>query len=120
MRNSFTLIMPSAVFCGEDSLDNLDELLKGVNKVVIFTDQIIRSAGLLDRLLQKVNNLQIQSVTIDDLATEPTVYQANKVIERFRSEGADLIIAVGGGSVMDMAKLCSILNTDYYTIFDLL
>ena len=120
MRNSFSLIMPSAVFCGEDSLDNLDELLKGVNKVVIFTDQIIRSAGLLDRLLQKVNNLQIQSVIIDDLATEPTVYQANKVIERFRSEGADLIIAVGGGSVMDMAKLCSILNTDDYTIFDLL
>ena len=120
MKNSFSLIMPSAVFCGEDSLENLDALLNGVKKVVIFTDRVIRSAGLLDRLLRKVDNLQIPSVVIDDLATEPTVYQANAVIERFRSEGADLIIAVGGGSVMDMAKLCSILNTDDYTIFDLL
>ena len=37
-----------------------------------------------------------------------------------RKKLLDLVIAVGGGSVMDVAKLASILATDDYTVKDLL
>ena len=42
------------------------------------------------------------------------------MIDAFKKEAADLVIAVGGGSVMDVAKLASILATDDYTVKDLL
>ncbi len=42
------------------------------------------------------------------------------MVEEFKKEKADFIIAIGGGSVMDVAKLASILATDSYTVKDLL
>ncbi len=42
------------------------------------------------------------------------------MIDTFKKEAADLVIAIGGGSVMDVAKLASILATDGYTVKDLL
>jgi alcohol dehydrogenase class IV len=55
-----------------------------------------------------------------DLPVEPTYMQAQDVVERFNSSEANFIIAVGGGSVIDVAKLVSVLNTDKYTVKDLL
>jgi len=57
---------------------------------------------------------------LDDLPTEPTCDQAQAVVDEFKRSGADFIIAVGGGSVMDIAKLASILATDEYGVRDLL
>ena len=43
-----------------------------------------------------------------------------KLIDDFKAEGADLIVACGGGSVMDAAKLASVLVTDEYGVKELL
>lgn len=121
MTQRFMLRMPNAVCGGEDSLDFASDVFgTDVHKIVLFTDASIRRYGLLDRLLHRIESKKIEYVILDDLVPEPTVYQAEEAIRRFRTEHADFIIAVGGGSVMDIAKLCSILDTDDYTIFDLL
>ena len=84
---------------------------------MIFTDSSIRKIGLLDGLLALIEGEMKAYAVIDSLVSEPTVYQADAAIKLFRKEKADLIIAVGGGSVMDIAKLCSVLDTDEYTVF---
>lgn len=43
-----------------------------------------------------------------------------KLVDEFKASGADLIVACGGGSVMDAAKLCSLLKGSDYTVKDLL
>lgn len=120
MHELFSLKMPKSIYCGERAMDAIDDIVAGIKKVALFTDRTIRGMGLLDDLLQRLDAKNVVVSVIDDLPPEPTVYQANQVIEQFRKEKADLIIAVGGGSVMDISKLCSILDTDDYTIFDLL
>lgn len=50
----------------------------------------------------------------------PLVDEVAETVRTFRALHADLIVAVGGGSVMDAAKLASVLDTDDYTIRDLL
>ena len=55
-----------------------------------------------------------------DLPAEPTRDQAQSVVVAFHACQADTIVAVGGGSVMDIAKLCSILANSHNTVNDLL
>lgn len=43
-----------------------------------------------------------------------------KLVDEFKVSGADLIVACGGGSVMDAAKLASVLVTDAYGVKELL
>jgi alcohol dehydrogenase class IV len=62
----------------------------------------------------------IDTVVLDELPAEPTCDQAQVVVDQFKRSGADFIIAIGGGSVMDIAKLASILATDHYSVRDLL
>ena len=57
---------------------------------------------------------------IDDLTAEPAYQDAERVIREAEDYSADLIIGIGGGSVMDAAKLCSVLKGADYTIRDLL
>ena len=57
---------------------------------------------------------------LDDLPAEPSYMAVQAVVDQFKVSGADLIVACGGGSVMDAAKLASILVTDDYGVKDLL
>ena len=56
----------------------------------------------------------------DELPAEPSYQQAQAAIDAFKASGADFIVAVGGGSVMDIAKLASLLKTNEYGVKELL
>ena len=66
--------------------------------------------------LSKIKESGCEYVIFDDLAAEPTYEQAQKAVDAFKESGADFIVAVGGGSVMDTAKLASVLATDEYGV----
>jgi alcohol dehydrogenase len=120
MLTDYILQMPQTVYSGEHALENISKIIKDVKKVVVFSDQGILAAGLLDYPLSLIKNTGVEVVVVDDLPTEPTCDQAQEVINRFKESGADFIVAVGGGSVMDIAKLTSILATNQYGVRDLL
>ena len=114
--------MPRAVCCGAGALDRLPEILRaaGVKKAAVFTDPGIRGAGLLDPVLQQAQEAGAACFVLDDLPPEPTYGQVQKLVDACRDVGADMIVAVGGGSVMDAAKLASVLLDGSLTVHDLL
>lgn len=118
----YSLKMPKAVYSGKNSLEQIPEILKnvGATKVAAFTDQGIRSLGLFDLIETELKKTGIEYVIFDHLATEPSYIQVQEVIDEFKKTGADFVIACGGGSVMDAAKLASVLITDEYGVKDLL
>ena len=122
MITKYVLGMPQQVFSGEDSLSNIPDILtaNGVKKLAVFTDKGIEGAGLLDFPMNYVKKSGVDYVVLNDLPPEPTYTQAQKLVDQCKEYGADFILAVGGGSVMDTAKLSSILMTDQYSIKDLL
>lgn len=122
MQTVYQLRMPPAVFSGEDALAQLQRILQDhhVSKAAVFTDKGIVSSGLLDRVSRQISAVGAGQFVLDDLPPEPAYQHVQKLVDRFRHEGADLIVAVGGGSVMDTAKLASILGTGTYTVKDLL
>lgn len=121
MLTKYTLKMPHAVYSGENALDNITAIIgKNVTKAAIFSDKGIIGAGLLDLPLSKIKENVKEIVIFDDLAVEPTYEQVQAVIDEFKRSEADFIVAVGGGSVMDTAKLASVLATDEYGVKELL
>ncbi len=122
MSKTYSLKMPHEVYSGADALENLRVILEknSVKKVAVFTDKGIQGAGLLDYPMAKIQAAGVESVILNDLPPEPTYSQAQALVDAYKASGADFIVAVGGGSVMDTAKLSSILATEAYTIKDLL
>lgn len=122
MLTKYELKMPRAVYSGEDALGRIPEIFaqNGVKRLAVFTDKGIEGAGLLEFPMAKVRETGVETVILNDLPAEPSYIQAQKVVDQCKECGADFIMAVGGGSVMDTAKLASILMTDEYGIKELL
>ena len=122
MIETYNLKMPHSVFSGKNALENIPAILKEnhVQHLAVFTDQGIRGAGLLELPMAWVEQYGVDTVILDDLPAEPTYAEAQKLVDQCKAWGADFIMAVGGGSVMDTAKLASILMTDEYGIKELL
>lgn len=122
MLEKYNLKMPNAVYSGENSLENIKTILleNKVNKLAVFTDKGIESAGLLDYPMNFVNETGVEVTILDDLPPEPTYSQVQKLVDQCKESKADFIMAVGGGSVMDTAKLASVLITDEYGVYELL
>ena len=104
-----------------NAVENISRIVKGkYRKAAIFTDRGIEAAGLLEGVKEELRHGGLSVEILDDLAAEPTCDQAQAAINRFCETGADLIVAAGGGSVMDAAKLASITAGSGYGVRDLL
>ena len=122
MRTKYVLQLPHAVYAGENALENISGILKKHNarRIAIFTDKGIEKAGLLDLPLAEVKKTDAEYTILDDLPAEPNYMEAQKLVDQCKAYGADFILACGGGSAMDTAKLSSVLMTDEYGIKELL
>lgn len=120
MAVQYQLKMPGIVYSGENSLEHITEICRGHKRATVFTDKGICHSGLTDRPVELLKKEGLEVTILDELPAEPTCDQAQKTVEDFREKGADLIVAIGGGSVMDAAKLASVTATDRYTVRDLL
>lgn len=122
MLKKYDLKMPRAVFSGEDALAKIVDIFEEnrVSRLAVFTDRGIVAAGLLEYPMVYVHASGVEYIVLDDLPAEPSYNEAQKLVDRCREYGADFIMAVGGGSVQDTAKLASILMTDEYGVKELL
>ena len=122
MLKECCLQLPQTIYGGLNAVNTIGEILKDnkTRKVAIFTDEGIAASGLLEYVKERISPAKVPSVVLDHLQPEPTYLQVQELIDQFKSTEADLILAVGGGSVMDTAKLASILSTDKYQVKDLL
>lgn len=122
MLQTYTLKMPQAVFGGENSLDQITTVLKqrNVKRAAFFTDKGILATGLFSLPEEAVKAAGADYYILSDIPAEPSYEAVQKIVDEYKKSGADIIIAVGGGSVLDAAKLASVLVTDEYGVKELL
>ena len=89
----------------------LEELKNVINKkkVFIVTDKFLYENGYTKVITDKLNELGIEHTTFFDVESDPSLGCAKKGAEQMRSYNPDCIIAVGGGSAMDAAKIMWVL-----------
>ena len=106
MKN-FTYYTPTKVFFGENQENNLGEILKSYNvkKVLFHYGQTsIKKSGLYDVVINQLNAAQIDYVELGGVEPNPKLSLVHKGVELCKKENVDLVLAVGGGSVIDSAK----------------
>ena len=110
MLGNFTYCNPTKLYFGKDALDGLNEELPkyGKNVLLIYGGGSIKKNGIYDKVVTilKANGKNI----FEDAGVmpNPTSDKLNEGVERAKKAKADLILAVGGGSVCDYAKAVSV------------
>lgn len=110
MLGNFTYCNPAKLYFGDQSLDYLNtELPKyGKNVVLIYGGGSIKKNGIYDDVI-KILAAQGKNVAeIAGVMPNPTLAKLYEGIEIAREHQADLLLAVGGGSVCDYAKAVSV------------
>ncbi|KZL91244.1 bifunctional acetaldehyde-CoA/alcohol dehydrogenase [Clostridium magnum] len=81
--------------------------LKDLNKkkAFIVTDKVLYQLGYVDKVTKILDDIGVAYKIYCDVEPDPTLAAANKGAEQLRSFEPDTIIAVGGGSAMDAAKI---------------
>ena len=91
---------------GANSLLQLPAHLNNINvdKVLIVTDKDLMSIGLLDELLEHLQNANIKYFIYDKTIPNPTITNIEDALQLYHANDCNGIIAFGGGSPMDCAK----------------
>ena len=110
MLGNFSYCNPAKLYFGDQSLDYLNtELPKyGKNVVLIYGGGSIKKNGIYDDVIKI---LEVQGKNVAEIAgvmPNPTLAKLYEGIEIARKHQADLLLAVGGGSVCDYAKAVSV------------
>jgi alcohol dehydrogenase class IV len=92
----------------------LGDILAGrfpARRAMLVTDRGVRSAGLLDASLASLGAAGFEVQVFDGVVADPPEMIAEDCAAQARGFGADLVIGLGGGSSLDIAKLCAVLAT---------
>ena len=80
--------------------------LAGIKKPILVTDKGVRQLGMIDTILQHLDNKDI--AVFDETPGNPIEFAVRDAVALFKKVGADGIIALGGGSPIDLAKAVAI------------
>lgn len=110
MLGNFSYCNPAKLYFGDQSLDYLNtELPKyGKNVVLIYGGGSIKKNGIYDDVIKILETQGKNVAEIAGVMPNPTLAKLYEGIEIARKHQADLLLAVGGGSVCDYAKAVSV------------
>jgi alcohol dehydrogenase class IV len=107
------MLFPNHVAHGDGIAETLGELLAGwgvaSGGALVVTDRLLAGLNVLDPMLASLRRAGWSIEVFADVGGEPTVVDAARIGEAARTCGADLVIGVGGGSVLDLAKVAALL-----------
>jgi alcohol dehydrogenase len=111
----FSFYLPTKLVYEINAIKNklVDEIkMLGVSSVLIVTDKGVVNAGLLHDVEAALKAAGISYTIFDDVEPNPSTATCYKSAEAAKTAGADVLLAVGGGSPMDVAKATAILMTN--------
>lgn len=117
-----TIQIPPHVHFGTGSISKITALLSEykMRQVLVFTDASLRKLGMADHLLSLIKDAGSACHVVDNVMPEPSVQDVENALAAVAGFHPDMIVGLGGGSVMDTAKLASVLIGAPYCLRDLI
>ena len=113
MRTTWNFNTAGQLVFGRNAVDQIGDRVRqmGARRVLLVTDQMLLDAGLVDRVSAP---LRAADVTVEVFAggsPEPPLHAVNDAIAAARDCGAEVLLGLGGGSNMDIAKAAAVVLT---------
>ena len=113
MRTTWNFNTAGQLVFGRNAVDQIGDRVRqmGARRVLLVTDQTLLDAGLVDRVSAP---LRAADVTVEVFAggsPEPPLHAVNDAIAAARDCGAEVLLGLGGGSNMDIAKAAAVVLT---------
>lgn len=110
MLGNFVYCNPTKLYFGDDSLKFLKEELPkyGKNIVLVYGGGSIKNNGIYDDVIRILKDSGKNIAEISGVMPNPTLSKLYEGIEIAKKHHADLILAVGGGSVCDYSKAVAV------------
>lgn len=111
---SVKFVLNETSYFGAGSRNELSAEIKrrGYKKVLLVTDQALIEANVASKVTEVLDEAKIKYTIFSDIKPNPTIQNVLDGLKVCKKVRADLIVAVGGGSVIDTAKGISILMTN--------
>lgn len=104
--NSFVYDIPTKVYFGKNQLKNLGTELSKYGKKVLLTygGGSIKKTGLYNKVVAEIEKAGLELFELSGIAPNPRVSSVNAGADICKKENIDVLLAVGGGSVLDCTK----------------
>lgn len=108
LRDLIHVSIPDSII-GVDAINKLEEIIAkfGAKKILVVTDIGIIKAGIVDKITGKLKKIKLNYDIYDQCKSEPTFTSIEALGNKVREGGYDLIVGLGGGSVLDATKIAS-------------
>jgi alcohol dehydrogenase len=115
-----TFFCPTTIHLGSGVTQQIPRLLHelGGKRLFVVVDGALMETPFFAQVQTLINGSKIPWVSFSEVEPDPSVQTVNKAHERLTDHGSDMILAVGGGSTMDVAKAVGILATNGGRIHD--
>lgn len=96
---------------GQGALQTMAEVIAARNqhRALLVTDQVLVELGIVDQVIAILDQHRISHALFADIHPNPLEADCEKGIQAYRSNECDFLIAIGGGSAMDVAKILKVL-----------
>lgn len=117
---SFNMYVPTRFIFGSGRLGELHEQkLPGKKAMVVISNgKSTKESGSLNRTLEELKSAGIETLVFDQVQANPLKSTVMKGAKTARDNGCDMIVALGGGSVMDASKAIAAMATNDGDIWD--
>ena len=106
--SQFTCLMPQGIQFGSGKAVELARSTKGKN-VLFMCDPGVKSSGIADSIIKAVRAEAASFAEFCEIPAEPTEQQVTDIVASVDNPAVDVVLALGGGSAMDLAKFVSVM-----------
>lgn len=119
--NAFDFVLPTKIRFGYGISKELENEIKALGKhtVLVVTDKGLIHAGIVNKVIDYLSEeMKKNLILFDEVEPNPRDTTVQKAYETAKLAGVDILVAIGGGSSMDVAKGVSVLLTNGGVIGD--
>lgn len=116
----FSYFLPVNIVFGCGEINRTGELTKHYGKMALIVTgkSSAKKSGLYDKVVESLQMAGIESVLYDKVSQNPLTTTATQGAEFAKENGCDVVVAIGGGSIMDCAKAIAFLAVNEGDIND--
>jgi alcohol dehydrogenase class IV len=114
MSEAITFQAPATIAIGSGASELVaDHAVRlGTKRALLVTDPFINQSGIAEAVSERLRGAGIETTVFADVQPDPTDSNVEAGVEKLREVAAEVVVAVGGGSALDAAKMVAVRHSN--------